>query len=147
MLSSILKALLSKVLKNSLWTVLKNLACKYWKPLTVIGIILVGALGVFAVHKYNAALEAEYNRGVLETDQKWERVINNYNDLSAAMKASHTSYVKGLEEKLTTMQKDLDATKDKVNNKVVEYAQTEQAKEKCLDDDFVEIYNDSLGAD
>lgn len=146
MLNFILKTLLSSVVESSLWALIKNLACKYWKLLAVIGIILVALLGVFAVHKYNAALEAEYNRGVLEADQKWERVVNNYNDLSAAMKASHEAYVKGLEEKLTTMQKDLDATKDKVNNKVVEYAQTEQAKEKCLDDDFVEIYNDSIGA-
>lgn len=143
----ILKTLLSSVVKSSLWALIKNLTCKYWKPLTVISIVLVALLGVFAVHKYNAALEAEYNRGVLETNQKWENVIANYNDMSAAMKASHDAYVKGLEEKLTTMQKDLDATKDKVNNKVVEYAQTQQAKEKCLDDDFVDIYNNSLGID
>lgn len=124
---------------------LKTLVFKYWKhAIAVAAIILVW---VFAAYKYSSALEAEYNRGVLETDQKWENVIANYNDMSAAMKASHDAYVKDLEEKLTTMQKDLDATKDKVNNKVVEYAQTEQAKEKCLDDDFVEIYNDSIGAD
>ena len=124
---------------------LKTLARKYWKhTIVVVAVILVW---MFAAYKYSAALEAEYNRGVLETDQKWENVMDNYNDMSAAMKASHDAYVKGLEEKLTTMQKDLDATKDKVNNKVVEYAQTEQAKEKCLDDDFVEIYNDSIGAD
>lgn len=124
---------------------LKTLARKYWKhAIVVVAVILVW---MFAACKYNAALEAEYNRGVLETDQKWENVIANYNDMSAAMKASHDAYVKGLEEKLTTMQKDLDATKDKVNNKVVDYAQTQQAKEKCLDDDFVEIYNDSIGAD
>lgn len=147
MLNFILKTLLSSVVESSLWVLIKNLACKYWKPLTVLGIILVALLGVFAVYKYNAALEAEYNRGLLEADQKWERVVNNYNDLSAAMKASHEAYVKGLEEKLTTMQKDLDTAKDKVNNKVVEYAQTQQAKEKCLDDDFVDIYNNSIGID
>lgn len=124
---------------------LKTLARKYWKhAIVVVAVILVW---MFAAYKYSAALEAEYNRGVLETDQKWENVMDSYNDMSAAMKASHDAYVKGLEEKLTTMQKDLDATKDKVNNKVVEYAQTEQAKEKCLDDDFVEIYNNSLGID
>lgn len=124
---------------------LKTLARKYWKhAIVVVAVILVW---MFAAYKYSAALEAEYNRGVLETDQKWENVMDNYNDMSAAMKASHDAYVKGLEEKLTTMQKDLDATKDKVNNKVVEYAQTEQAKEKCLDDDFVEIYNKSFGID
>lgn len=124
---------------------LKTLARKYWKhAIVVVAVILVW---MFAAYKYSAALEAEYNRGVLETDQKWENVMDNYNDMSAAMKASHEAYVKSLEEKLTTMQKDLDATKDKVNNKVVEYAQTQQAKEKCLDDDFVEIYNNSLGID
>ena len=124
---------------------LKTLARKYWKhAIVVVAVILVW---MFAAYKYSAALEAEYNRGVLETDQKWENVMDNYNDMSAAMKASHDAYVKGLKEKLTTMQKDLDATKDKVNNKVVEYAQTEQAKEKCLDDDFVEIYNKSFGID
>lgn len=124
---------------------LKTLVCKYWKhAAVVVAAILVW---MFAAYKYNAALEAEYNRGVLETDQKWENVMDTYNDVAAAMKASHDAYVKGLEEKLTTMQKDLDATKDKVNNKVVEYAQTQQAKEKCLDDDFVEIYNNSLGID
>lgn len=123
---------------------LKMLIRKYWKhAIAVVAIILVW---MFAAYKYSSALEAEYNRGVLEADQKWENVMDNYNDMSAAMKASHEAYVKSLEEKLTTMQKDLDATKDKVNNKVVEYAQTEQAKEKCLDDDFVEIYNDSIGA-
>ena len=117
---------------------LKTLACKYWKhAVAVVAIILVW---MFAAYKYSSALEAEYNRGVLETDQKWEKVMDNYNDVAAAMKASHEAYVKGLEEKLTTMQKDLDATKDKVNNKVIEYAKTEQAKEKCLDDDFVEIF-------
>lgn len=124
---------------------LKILIRKYWKhALVAVAVILVW---MFAAYKYSAALEAEYNRGVLETDQKWENVMDNYNDMSAAMKASHEAYVKGLEEKLTTMQKDLNATKDKVNNKVVEYAQTEQAKEKCLDDDFVEIYNNSIGID
>lgn len=130
-------------MKTFIWELLKTLVCKYWKhAIAVVAIILVW---MFAAYKYSSALEAEYNRGVLETDQKWENVIANYNDMSAAMKASHEAYVKGLEEKLTTMQKDLDATKDKVNNKVVEYAQTEQAKEKCLDDDFVDIYNNSLG--
>lgn len=124
---------------------LKTLVYKYWKQAAVVVAAIL--VWMFAAYKYNAALEAEYNRGVLETDQKWENVMDNYNDMSAAMKASHDAYVKGLEEKLTTMQKDLDATKDKVNNKVVEYAQTEQAKEKCLDDDFVEIYNNSLGID
>lgn len=124
---------------------LKTLARKYWKHvIVVVAVILVW---MFAAYKYSAALEAEYNRGVLETDQKWANVMDSYNDMSAAMKASHDAYVKGLEEKLTTMQKDLDATKDKVNNKVVEYAQTQQAKEKCLDDDFVEIYNNSFGID
>lgn len=124
---------------------LKTLVYKYWKQAAVVVAAIL--VWMFAAYKYNAALEAEYNRGVLETDQKWENVIANYNDMSAAMRASHDAYVKGLEEKLTTMQKDLDATKDKVNNKVVEYAQTQQAKEKCLDDDFVEIYNNSLGID
>lgn len=132
-------------MKTFIWELLKTLVCKYWKhAIAVVAIILVW---MFAAYKYSSALEAEYNRGVLETDQKWENVIDNYNDMSAAMKASHDAYVKCLEEKLTTMQKDLDATKDKVNNKVVEYAQTQQAKEKCLDDDFVEIYNNSLGID
>lgn len=132
-------------MKTFIWELLKALVCKYWKhAIAVVAIILVG---MFAAYKYSSALEAEYNRGVLETDRKWENVIANYNDMSAAMKASHDAYVKGLEEKLTTMQKDLDATKDKVNNKVVEYAQTQQAKEKCLDDDFVEIYNKSFGID
>ena len=132
-------------MKTFVWELLKTLAFKYWKhAVAVVAIILVW---MFAAYKYSFALEAEYNRGVLETDQKWENVIANYNDMSAAMKASHDAYVKGLEEKITTMQKDLDATKDKVNNKVVEYAQTEQAKEKCLDDDFVDIYNNSLGID
>ena len=132
-------------MKTFIWELLKTLVCKYWKhAIAGVAIILVW---MFAAYKYNSALEAEYNRGVLETDQKWENVIANYNDMSAAMKASHEAYVKGIEEKLTTMQKDLDATKDKVNNKVVEYAQTEQAKEKCLDDDFVDIYNDSIGID
>lgn len=124
---------------------LKTLVYKYWKQAAVVVAAIL--VWMFAAYKYNAALEAEYNRGVLETDQKWENVIDNYNDMSAAMKASHEAYVKGLEEKLTTMQKDLDASKDKVNNKVVEYAQTQQAKEKCLDNDFVEIYNKSLGID
>lgn len=124
---------------------LKAIVRKYWKHAVVAVVIIL--VWMFAAYKYSSALEAEYNRGVLETDQKWENVMDNYNDMSAAMKASHEAYVKGLEEKLTTMQKDLDATKDKVNNKIVEYAQTEQAKEKCLDDDFVEIYNNSLGID
>lgn len=124
---------------------LKAIVRKYWKHAVVAAVIIL--VWMFAAYKYSSALEAEYNRGVLETDQKWENVMDNYNDMSAAMKASHEAYVKGLEEKLTTMQKDLDETKDKVNNKVVEYAQTEQAKEKCLDDDFVEIYNNSLGID
>ena len=132
-------------MKTFVRELLKTLAFKYWKhAVAVVAIILVW---MFAAYKYSSALEAEYNRGVLETDQKWGNVMDNYNDMSAAMKASHEAYVKSLEEKLTTMQKNLDATKDKVNNKVVEYAQTEQAKEKCLDDDFVEIYNDSIGAD
>lgn len=124
---------------------LKILIRKYWKHATAV--VAITLVWMFAAYKYNSALEAEYDRGVLETDQKWENVMDSYNDMSAAMKASHDAYVKGLEEKLTTMQKDLDATKDKVSNKVVEYAQTEQAKEKCLDDDFVEIYNNSLGID
>ena len=132
-------------MKTFIWELLKTLVCKYWKhAIAGVAIILVW---MFAAYKYNSALEAEYNRGVLETNQKWENVIANYNDMSAAMKASHDAYVKGLEEKLTTMQKDLDTTKDKVNSKVIEYAQTQQAKEKCLDDDFVEIYNNSIGID
>lgn len=114
----------------------------------VIAAILAIALisgAVYTKHWYNDQITASYNRGVKATDDKWiakqqENKNANHEYKDDQQKASD-ELSKQLEEeraKNAKLQSELD-------KKQSAYQNSDNGKKKGLDNDFVDIYNESLG--
>ncbi len=110
----------------------------------ILAIALIGG-AVYTKHWYNDQIEASYNRGVKATDNKWianqqENKDANHDYKDNQQKASD-ELSKQLEEeraKNAKLQSELDKKQDAYRN-------SENGKKKGLDNDFVDIYNESLG--
>lgn len=116
---------------------------KYKKYL--IGLALAVALA-FSFKWYVGTKEsAAYDRGFQSANVQWEKKGKEYVDLINKGKAENTALntelAKVSEEKRKLEEK---RTQD-VNNKQIEYNKTEAARKKGLDDDFIDLYNQSLG--
>lgn len=114
----------------------------------VIAAILAIALfsgAVYTKHWYNDQITASYNRGVKDTDDKWtakQRENKDANhDYKDNQQKSSDELSKQLEEekaKNAKLQSELDKKQDAYRN-------SDNGKKKGLDNDFVDIYNESLG--
>lgn len=116
---------------------------KYNKYLIGIGIAI---LLLFSFNWYVGTKEsAAYDRGFQSANIQWERKGKEYVDLidkgKAENKALNAKLAKVSEEK----RKLEEARRHNVNDKQIEYNKTESARKKGLDDDFVDLYNESLG--
>lgn len=114
----------------------------------VIAAILAIALisgAVYTKHWYNDQITASYDRGVKATDDKWiakqqENKNANHEYKDDQQKASD-ELGRQLEEeraKNAKLQSELD-------KKQSAYQNSDNGKKKGLDNDFVDIYNESLG--
>lgn len=111
---------------------------------------LIGiAVAIMLVFSFNWYVgnkeEAAYHRGFQSANVQWEKKGKEYVDLINKGKADNTALNNELarvsEEKRKLEEK---RTQD-VNNKQIEYNKTEAARQKGLDDAFVDLYNQSLG--
>lgn len=116
---------------------------KYKKYL--IGIAVAIAL-IFSFNWYVGTKEAAaYDRGFQSANMQWEKKGKEYVDLINKGKADNTA----LNEKLARVSEEKRKLEEThrldINNKQVEYNKTEAARQKGLDDGFVDLYNESLG--
>lgn len=116
---------------------------KYKKYFIGIGIaiLLLFSFDWYVGNKEDAA----YDRGFQSANTQWEKKGREYVDLIEKGKADNTA----LNEELAKISEEKRKLEEKrtqdVNNKQVEYNKTEAARKKGLDDDFVDLYNQSLG--
>ncbi|UTC25487.1 hypothetical protein P7_304 [Pectobacterium phage vB_PcaM_P7_Pc] len=116
---------------------------KYKKYL--IGIAVAIAL-IFSFNWYVGTKEsAAYDRGFQSANLQWEKKGKEYVDLINKGKAENVS----LNEQLARVSEEKRKLEEKrtqdVTHKQIEYNKTEAARKKGLDDDFVDLYNESLG--
>lgn len=114
----------------------------------VIAAILAIALisgAVYTKHWYNDQITASYDRGVKATDDKWvakqQENKNANHDYKDNQQKASDELSKQLEEeraKNAKLQSELD-------KKQSAYQNSDNGKKKGLDNDFVDIYNESLG--
>lgn len=116
---------------------------KYKKYLVGIGI---AALLLFSFNWYVGTKEdAAYDRGFQYANTQWEKKGKEYVDLIDKGKADNTALNEELARVSEEKRKLEEARRHNVNDKQVEYNKTEAARKKGLDDDFVDLYNESLG--
>lgn len=114
----------------------------------VIAAILAIALisgAVYTKHWYNDQITASYNLGVKATDDKWiakqQENKNANHDYKDNQQKASDELGRQLEEeraKNAKLQSELD-------KKQSAYQNSDNGKKKGLDNDFVDIYNESLG--
>lgn len=116
---------------------------KYKKYLIGIGI---AALLLFSFNWYVGTKEdAAYDRGFQYANAQWEKKGKEYVDLIDKGKADNTALNEELARVSEEKRKLEEARRHNVSDKQVEYNKTEAARKKGLDDDFVDLYNESLG--
>lgn len=116
---------------------------KYKKYLIGIGIAI---MLLFSFNWYIGTKEsAAYDRGFQSANVQWEKKGKEYVRLIDKGKAENTALNEELARVSEEKRKLEDARRHNVNNKQVEYNKTEAARQKGLDDDFVDLYNESLG--
>lgn len=116
---------------------------KYKKYL--IGIAVAIAL-IFSFNWYVGTKEsAAYDRGFQSANVQWEKKGKEYVDLIDKGKAENVSLNEQLARVSEEKRKLEEARRHNVNDKQIEYNKTEAARKKGLDDDFVDLYNESLG--
>lgn len=110
----------------------------------ILAIALVSG-AVYTKHWYKDQITASYNRGVKATDDKWiakqQENKNANHDFKDNQQKASDELSKQLEEekaKNAKLQSELDKKQDAYRN-------SENGKKKGLDNDFVDIYNESLG--
>lgn len=108
--------------------------------------IAVAILLVFSFNWYVGTKEdAAYDRGFQSANVQWEKKGKEYVDLINKGKAENTALNNELAKVSEEKRKLEEARRHNVSDKQVEYNKTEAARKKGLDDDFVDLYNESLG--
>lgn len=116
---------------------------KYKKYL--IGIAIAAAL-MFSFHLYVGKKETEaYDQGFSAANVQWEKKGKQYVDLIDKGRAENQALNDKLAEATEAKIKAEEKRADDVKGKQVQYNKTEAAGKKGLDDDLVDIYNESLG--
>lgn len=116
---------------------------KYKKYLIGIAIAIAIAL---SFHIYVGKKEtAAYDQGFSAANVQWEKKGKEYVDLIAKGKADNQALNDQLAVLSEAKRKAEEKRGDDVKAKQVQYNKTEAASKKGLDDDLVDIYNQSLG--
>src|SRR5699024_12310855 len=86
-----------------------------------------------------------YNAGVSDTDLKWERINQQVLDRNNAFKKQQQDKIDDLSTMLAQEREINNQLKENLDKKIKSYSKTQAGKQVCLDNQFVDIYNDSLG--
>lgn len=105
--------------------------------------LLVGAL--YVKSWYNDQLTAKYNAGVTDTDTKWTLVMQKNKDEQAAFKSLQQAKADELAAENARLRAENAVLATASGKRQTAYAQSEEGKKQGLDDEAVEIYNESLG--
>ena len=122
------------------------LAKRYKKVIAVAALaiaLLIGAL--YVKHWYNDQLTAKYNAGVTDTDTKWTLVMQKNKDEQAAFKSLQQAKVDELAAENARLKAENTVLATASGKRQTAYAQSDEGKKQGLDDEAVEIYNESLG--
>lgn len=109
----------------------------------MLGILSAGA--VYTKHWYDNKITVSYQKGVKDTDEKWTLVVQQVKDNNQKFKDDQQKSVDKLNEELEEQRKRSNDLQSKLAQKSKDYANSQNGKSKSLDDDFVDIYNESLG--
>lgn len=108
--------------------------------------IAVAILLIFSFNWYVGTKEdAAYDRGFQSANVQWEKKGKEYVELINKGKADNTALNNELARVSEEKRKLEEKRTQNVNNKQIEYNKTEASRKKGLDDDFVDLYNESLG--
>lgn len=117
----------------------------YKKHIAYILLALALFYGAFSVKGwYDEQILNSYNNGVTVTDQKWEKENSKKEKETQKFKDEQERKRGELEAEITRLKLENSNDKNNGGEKKDAYIKKPASKEKVLDDDFVEIYNDSL---
>lgn len=114
----------------------------------VIAAILAIALisgAVYTKHWYDDQITQSYNLGVRDTDNKWKIVQQQNKDENQSYKDDQELASHALESKLAEEQAKNAELRSRLDDKQNAYSGSDAGKKQGLDNDFVDIYNESLG--
>lgn len=118
----------------------------YKKAISVALLSIALVYGAFCVKSwYNDQLTASYNSGVTVTDNKWKTKMEENEAEQRDYKNAQQIYVSDLSRQLEEARAKLSNPDTNGGTKQVIYLQKPESQVKGLDDDFVDIYNESLG--
>lgn len=110
----------------------------------VLAVILIGGV-VYTKHWYNEQITASYKLGVKETDDKWTKKQQENKDANQDYKDKQQDVSDELSRQLEEERAKNAKLQSELEKKQSAYQNSDNGKKKCLDNDFVDIYNESLG--
>lgn len=110
----------------------------------ILSIILVTGV-VYTKHWYNDQITASYNHGVKVTDDKWLAKQQENKDANQDYKDNQQKASDELSKQLEEERVKNAKLQSELDKKQANYQNSENGKKKGLDNDFVDIYNESLG--
>lgn len=127
-----------------------EMALKFLKSnLKVIAVVVLLAVlvggGFYVKHWYNDQITQSYNLGVSDTDRKWKDVQQQNKDENQSYKDEQQIASDILERKLAEEQAKNAELQAQLNAKQDAYSRSDAGKKQGLDNQFVDIYNESLG--
>lgn len=115
--------------------------------LVIIAVLSLALLwGAFEVKGwYDYQIQQAYSRGVNDTDNKWDLQMRNNKDANQYFKNGQQDFSDELSRQLAEEKAKNELLRSRLDEKQEAYNKSEAGKKFGLDNDFVDIYNESLG--
>lgn len=125
-----------------IWTFIK-----VHTKLVIIAVLSLALLwGAFEVKGwYDYQIQQAYSRGVNDTDNKWVLQMRNNKDENQDFKNGQQDFSDELSRQLAEEKAKNELLRSRLDEKQETYNKSEAGKKFGLDNDFVDIYNESLG--
>ena len=127
---------------SMVWTFIKG-----HTKLVIIAVLSLALLwGAFEVKGwYDYQIQQAYSRGVNDTDNKWDLQMRNNKDANQDFKNGQQDFSDELSRQLAEEKAKNELLRSRLDEKQEAYNKSEAGKKFGLDNDFVDIYNESLG--
>lgn len=127
---------------SMIWTFIK-----VHTKLVIIAVLSLALLwGAFEVKGwYDYQIQQAYSRGVNDTDNKWVLQMRNNKDENQDFKNGQQDFSDELSRQLAEEKAKNELLRSRLDEKQEAYNKSEAGKKFGLDNDFVDIYNESLG--
>ena len=124
------------------WTFIKG-----HTKLVIVAVLSLALLwGAFEVKGwYDYQIQQAYSRGVNDTDNKWDLQMRNNKDANQDFKNGQQDFSDELSRQLAEEKAKNELLRSRLDEKQEAYNKSEAGKKFGLDNDFVDIYNESLG--